>query len=178
MLDVGAAFLANQAMNYLLTGDVPRRTGNRHPNIQPQNVYPCASGHLALAVGNNGQFDNLARVIGRSDLAADPRFATNAARVRNLALLEPVLLDAFATRSADAWQAELDRAGVPASRINSVAEVFAEPQVRHREMVRSLPHASGALVPCVVSPLRFRNTPLEYRNAAPQLGENDRDFKA
>lgn len=177
MLDVGAAFLANQAMNHLLTSKVPVRTGNRHPNIQPQNVYACASGDLALAVGNDRQFTKLAAVIGEPELSSDPRFSTNAERVRNLGKLEPILLAAFGRQPAEVWQVALDAAGVPASRINSVAEVFAEPQVRHRAMVQPLPHASGALVPSVVSPLRFRNAPLEYRNAAPQLGENDRDLK-
>lgn len=177
MLDVGAAFLANQAMNHLLTKAVPQRTGNRHPNIQPQNVYPCASGHLALAVGNDRQFAKLASVIGEPQLAEDARFSTNSARVRNLAALEPKLLAAFGSRPAEDWQEALDAAGVPASRINSVADVFAEPQVRHREMVRPLPHASGALVPTVVSPLRFRNAPLAYGSAAPVLGENDAEFE-
>jgi crotonobetainyl-CoA:carnitine CoA-transferase CaiB-like acyl-CoA transferase len=176
MLDVGTAFLANQAMNHLLTGAVPRRTGNRHPNIQPQNVYRCASGHLALAVGNDRQFVRLAEIVGRPELGTDPRFATNAARVRNLPELEAILLAEFARRPAAAWQEALDAAGVPASRINSVDEVFAEPQVRHRRMVQPLPHASGALVPSVVSPLRFRNAPLAYRNAAPRLGEDNADF--
>ncbi|RHW19243.1 CoA transferase [Sphingomonas gilva] len=176
MLDVGAAFLANQAMNHLLTGAVPRRTGNRHPNIQPQNVYPCREGHLALAVGNDRQFVKLTEALGCAHLGGDPRFATNAARVRNLTELEPLLIDAFAARSAEDWQEALDTAGVPASRINSVADVFAEPQVRHRAMVRQLPHGSGAQVPSVVSPLRFAGAPLAYRNAAPRLGEDDQDL--
>lgn len=173
MLDVGAALLANQAMNHLLTGKVPKRTGNRHPNIQPQNVYRCGEGHLALAVGNDRQFGHLVDVLGLGDLAGDARFATNAARVRNLDALEPLLLAAFATRPAAEWQGALDAAGVPAARINSVGEVFAEPQLRHREMVRALPHASGALVPSVVSPLRFAAAPLAFESAAPQLGEAD-----
>ena len=176
MLDVGTAFLANQAMNHLLTGAVPTRTGNRHPNIQPQNVYACGEGHLALAVGNDRQFANLCKALGRPALADDTRFATNADRVRNLAALEPLLLDAFAERPAAEWQAVLDAAGVPASRINSVAAVFADPQVRHRDMVRQLPHGSGTTVPSVVSPLRFAEAPLAYRNAAPQLGEDDADL--
>ena len=176
MLDVGSAFLANQAMNHLLTGNVPKRTGNRHPNIQPQNVYPCAKGHLALAVGNDRQFAKLAETLGREDLAIDPRFATNAGRVRNINALEPLLIEAFAERDADAWQSALEAAGVPASRINSNADLFAEPQIQHRKMVCPLPHASGALVPSVVSPLRFASASLEYRNAAPRLGEDNAEF--
>lgn len=176
MLDVGTAFLANQATNHLLTGKVPHRSGNRHPNIQPQNVYPCGSGHLALAVGNDRQFSSLAKVIGQPGLASDPRFATNAARVENVALLDSVLIAAFSRRSSEDWQADLDLAGIPASRINSVAEVFSEPQLVHRQMVRELSHSSGTVVPSVVSPLRFRNSPLSYRSAAPRLGEDNADY--
>lgn len=176
MLDVGTAFLANQALNHLLTGKVPARTGNRHPNIQPQNVYPCREGHLALAVGNDRQFVKLCEAIGAADLGSDARFSTNAGRVRHLADLEPLLSAAFARKPAGDWQVALDAAGVPASRINTVADVFAEPQIVHREMMRELPHASGADVPSVVSPLRFAAATLDYRNAAPTLGEDNADY--
>ncbi|OYY92089.1 MAG: CoA transferase [Sphingomonas sp. 28-66-16] len=178
MLDVGTAFLANQAMNHLLTGKVPQRSGNRHPNIQPQNVYPCSDGDLALAVGNDRQFVKLCEVIGRDDLGSDSRFSSNAARVRHLAVLEPMLVDAFSARAAGEWQTLLDAAGVPASRINSVAEALADPQIVHRNMVQRLPHASGGDVPVVVSPLRFERNPIMYRRAAPMLGEDDAVMRA
>ncbi len=172
MLDVQAAFLGNQAMNHLLTGKEPTRTGNRHPNIQPQNVYRCRDAFLALAVGNDGQFRELAAVIGQPELGEDERFKANAGRVRNLALLEPILAAAFSERDAGAWETALDAAGVPAGRINSVGQVLQEPQVVHRQMVRHLPHPRAGTVASVVSPLRFANAPLVFDRAPPLLGEH------
>ena len=98
MLDVQAAFLANQAMNWLVSGNAPKRGGNRHPNIQPQDVFPCADGFFALAVGNDGQFGRLAEILGHPEWTKDERFATNPARVRNHPLLDPLLRAEFASR--------------------------------------------------------------------------------
>ena len=98
MLDVQVAFLANQSMNYLLSHRTPERTGNAHPNIQPQDVFACRDGHIALACGNDGQFARLCEALGIPELAADERFASNAARVRHLATLTSRLSEAFATR--------------------------------------------------------------------------------
>ena len=172
MLDVQAAFLANQGMNHLLTGKEPKRTGNRHPNIQPQNVYRCRDGHIAIAVGNDGQFRALANVLGEPGLADDERFATNGARVRNLPALEAVIDAQLAQQDAGHWEAALDSAGVPAGRINTVGQVFAEPQLIAREMLRELPRDGRPSVPSVVSPMRFRNAPLRFERAPPDLGEH------
>ncbi|NML47606.1 CoA transferase [Ramlibacter sp. G-1-2-2] len=172
MLDVQVATLANQAMNYLVSDKVPRRNGNAHPNIQPQDVYACADGDVILVVGNDGQFAKLCQVFGKSEWAADARFATNAQRVRNIAELSALLREAF-----DAWKREdliaaLDQAGVPCGPINSVAEVFEEPQVKAREMLRRVPHPSGVDVPLVASPMRFDGDALPIRSAPPLLGEH------
>jgi crotonobetainyl-CoA:carnitine CoA-transferase CaiB-like acyl-CoA transferase len=172
MLDVQAAFLANQAMNWLVSGKAPKRGGNRHPNIQPQDVFPCADGFVALAVGNDGQFDRLAKVLGHPEWTADERFATNPARVRNHALLDPLLRAEFASRSRRELIAALDATGVPCSPINTVPEVFAEPQVQHRKMLRKLPHPTAGEVPQVVSPLNFANEPLAFDRAPPLLGQH------
>ena len=172
MLDVQAAFLANQAMNWLASGNAPKRGGNRHPNIQPQDVFPCADGFFALAVGNDGQFGRLAEILGHPEWIKDERFATNPARVRNHPLLDPLLRTEFADRQRHELVAALDAAGVPCSPINTVPEVFAEPQVQHRQMLRKLPHPAAGAVPQVVSPLNFANESLAFDRPPPLLGEH------
>jgi crotonobetainyl-CoA:carnitine CoA-transferase CaiB-like acyl-CoA transferase len=172
MLDVQAAFLANQAMNWLVSGNEPKRGGNRHPNIQPQDVFPCADGFVALAVGNDGQFAKLADILGHPEWSVDERFATNPARVRNHSMLDPLLRAEFAKRSRTELVAALEHDGVPCSPINTVPEVFAEPQLQHRKMLRDLPHPAAGRVPQVVSPLNFANAPLAFDRAPPLLGQH------
>ena len=178
MLDVGAAFLANQATNWLLSGRAPRRGGNRHPNIQPQDVFPCADGQLVLAVGNDGQFRKLCEALGRPGWAEDERFATNAARVRNNPALTPLLAERFRDFERDALMKSLDAAGVPCAPINSIPEVFEDPQIRHREMLRHIPHPVAGSVPQVVSPLRFAENPLRFDRAPPTLGQHTAEVLA
>ena len=175
MLDVSVAMLANQAMNYLVSGAPPVRRGNRHPNIQPQNVYPVADGHIVLAVGNDGQFRKFAEVIGMPELADNPDFATNPGRVENLPALEAILLEALAKNGVDHWVAAFARAGVPSGPINTVDRVFEEPQVQHRKMLRDIPHPLSGDLKQVVSPLNFRNAPLSFDKAPPLLGEHTDD---
>ena len=172
MLDVSVAMLANQAMNYIVSGTPPVRRGNSHPNIQPQNVYPVADGYIVLAVGNDGQFVKFAKTIGHPELSDDPRFATNAARVTNLPELEAVMAKAFATKTIDEWVRLLSSAGVPSGPINTVDRVFADSQVQHREMIRDIPHPLAGHVKQVVSPLNFRNAPLDYNTPPPLLGQH------
>ncbi len=172
MLDVQAAFLANQAMNWLLSGNAPKRGGNRHPNIQPQDVFPCADGFIALAVGNDGQFARLAAVLGHPEWASDERFATNPGRVRNHGELDPLLRAQFAARKRADLVSALEAQGVPCSPINMVPEVFAEPQIQHRRMLRDLPHPKAGRVPQVVSPLNFANAQLSFDRPPPLLGEH------
>ncbi|MCX7375093.1 MAG: CaiB/BaiF CoA-transferase family protein, partial [Alphaproteobacteria bacterium] len=128
MLDVQAAFLSNQAMNWLVGAKVPHRAGNRHPNIQPQDVFPAADGHVVLAVGNDGQFVKLCEAIGRAEWATDPHFIRNADRVRNEAELTPLLAARFRDFTRAELTALLDPAGVPCGPINTVPDVFADPQ--------------------------------------------------
>ncbi len=170
MLDVAVAMLSNQAMNYLLSGQEPVRRGNKHPNIQPQDVFQVADGHIVLAVGNDEQFDRFSAGIGRPELAADPRFATNAARVVNLDALMAVMVPTLKTRTCDEWLEEFNRRNVPCSPINTLSRVFSDPQIAHREMLRHLAHPLSGTVPQVVSPIRLANAPLTFADAPPTLG--------
>lgn len=172
MLDVQAAFLANQSMNYLLSGKPPQRTGNCHPNIQPQDVFACRDGHVALAVGNDAQFIKFCQAIGQPALASDARFAKNAERVRNLAALTEIISAALRTDTMHAWDEKLSAAGVPCAPINKVPDVFNDPQVMHREMLRHVAHPLAGSVPQVVSPLRFTEAPLSFDRAPPLLGQH------
>lgn len=172
MLDVQAAFLANQAMNYLVSGREPHRNGNSHPNIQPQDVYRCRDGFIVLAVGNDGQFAKFGEVLGRPELAVDSRFALNADRVRNLPELSAIIRDALAEQDMDYWVQRLDAAGVPCGPINTVPEVFREPQVVERGLLRQIPHPTAGSVPQVVSPMRFRDAALHFDKAPPLLGQH------
>jgi len=122
MLDVGVSFLANQAMNFLISGKPPRRSGNAHPNIQPQDVFQARDGHLVLAVGNDEQFARLCDVLGREGLAKDERFRTNAGRVRNNAALTPLLAEILATEDRGHWVGGCERAGVPCGPIHTIPE--------------------------------------------------------
>ena len=172
MLDVQAAFLANQAMNWLVGGRAPQRGGNRHPNIQPQDVFPCADGQIVLAVGNDGQFAKLCEAIARPDWARDERFAKNASRVRNSEALSALLAERFRDFAKGELTAALDAAGVPCGPINIVPQVFEDPQVVHRRMLRRLPHPAAGAVPQVVSPMNFAEAPLSFDRAPPLLGQH------
>jgi crotonobetainyl-CoA:carnitine CoA-transferase CaiB-like acyl-CoA transferase len=176
MLDVSVAMLANQAMNYLVGGTVPERKGNRHPNIQPQDVFATADGHLALAVGNDEQFSRFAQTLGRPEWAADERYATNAARVTNLAHLHPLIAECLKQRPLASWLADLGAANVPCGPINTIPMVFEDPQVKHREMLRDLHHPLAGTINQVVSPMRFAHAPLEFRRAPPLLGEHTEEI--
>jgi crotonobetainyl-CoA:carnitine CoA-transferase CaiB-like acyl-CoA transferase len=178
MLDVQAAFLANQAMNWLVGGKIPHRAGNRHPNIQPQDVFPVSDGYIVLAVGNDGQFVKLCEAIERPDWATDPRFIRNADRVRHEHELTPLLTTRFADFTRAALIARLDAAGVPCGPINTVPDVFAEAQVQHRQMLRHLPHPLAGTVPQVVSPIRMQDSPLSFDRAPPTLGQHTREVLA
>jgi crotonobetainyl-CoA:carnitine CoA-transferase CaiB-like acyl-CoA transferase len=175
MLDVQAAFLANQSMNYLMSGRAPGRTGNSHPNIQPQDVFRCSDGYVALAVGNDGQFAKFCEAIGQPTLAGDDRFAKNADRVRNLSALMTIITEALQADTMQAWDQRLSAAGVPCAPINTVPGVFDDPQIVHRQMVRQLPHPIAGTVPQVVSPLRFTEAPLSFDRPPPLLGQHTTD---
>ena len=172
LLDTQVAFLANQAMNYLATGESPGRLGNAHPNIVPYQTFRTRDGDIILACGNDNLFAKFCDVAGRRALAVDPRFATNAKRVENRAELTRLLADVFATRTTREWVDALEDAGVPNGPINTIEQVFAEPQVIARGMRIELPHPTAGKVPLVASPMRFTGTPLEFKVPPPTLGQH------
>jgi crotonobetainyl-CoA:carnitine CoA-transferase CaiB-like acyl-CoA transferase len=170
LLDTQVAVLANQAMNYLVTGVAPQRLGNAHPNIVPYQVFAASDGHIIVAVGNENQYARLCEVIGRPDLASDEHFATNAARVNNRDELIAALGGIFLMRTMRQWLDALERAGVPCGPINTIADVFADPQVQARGMRLDLPHPALGSVPSVANPIKYSATPISYRSAPPMLG--------
>ena len=174
LLDVQIASLANQTMNYLTTGISPVRMGNAHPNIVPYQDFPTSDGAMILAVGNDSQFAKLALVAGHPEWAAAPSFATNKARVANREAFVAAFTAVSLTRTTRDWIAALEAAGVPCGPINTLADVFADPQVVARGMAISMEHASGATVPLVANPIRMSKTPPEYRTAPPVLGQDTR----
>lgn len=178
MLDVSVACLANQAMNHLVSGATPVRRGNKHPNIQPQDVFGVADGHIVVAVGNDQQFRRFAEAVGRPEWAEDPRYATNVERVRNLDVLHPMICELLAARPLAHWLEAFGARDVPCGPINTVPMVFADPQVRHREMLRELPHPLAGTVPQVVSPMRFANAPLAFDRPPPLLGQHTAEILA
>lgn len=172
LLDVQIACLANQASNYLAGGQVPRRMGNAHPNIVPYQAFPTADGDIILAVGNDGQFAKFCVVAGHPEWSSDERFASNAQRVANRAVLVPLLRQATVMRSSADWIAALEAAGVPCGPINRIDEVFADPQVIARGLQISLPHTLAGQVPLVANPIRLSGSPVAYQRPPPLLGEH------
>ena len=172
LLDTQVGWLANQAMNYLIGGKVPRRTGAQHPNLVPYQPFPTADGFVIIAVGNDGQFQRLCATAGCPELAQDPRFRSNPDRIVNRKPLVDALEKVTPSRSSAEWMRLLNDANVPCGPINTIAGVFEDPQVRHRGMQIELDHALGVKVPGVASPMKFSSTPVEYLKAPPMLGED------
>jgi len=172
LLDVQVACLANQAMNYLVSGTAPKRMGNAHPNIVPYQDFPTADGDMVLAIGNDAQFARFCEIAGRPEWASDERFATNAARVAQRQTLIPLLRQTTVMRTTAEWMAALEEAGVPCGPINDLAAVFADPQVTARGLQLQLPHALGGTAPQVANPIHLSATPVDYRRAPPTLGQD------
>ncbi|MBX3580512.1 MAG: CoA transferase [Rhizobiaceae bacterium] len=178
LFDTQISVLANQNLNYLVSGKSPVQMGNAHPNIAPYEVLPVADGHFILAVGNDGQFQKFCRVVGLDALAQAPDFATNAARVANRVSLREKIVGALAAFERDALLAQLDAAGVPASPINTIGEMFADPQVMARGMRMDLADDHGNRLPSVRSPMVMTATPLAYGRPSPRLGEHTAEILA
>lgn len=180
LLDSMVGMLANQAMNYLVSGSVPTRMGSAHPNIVPYQPFAIRGGELMLAVGNDAQFARLCVVLDLPQLAEDPRLATNAQRVQHREALVPLLADAMARRSRGELLAVLEAQGIPAGPINDLAEVFADPQVRHRglRIEMSDAEAEGGTLPGVRTPMLFSASPLALARRSPRLGEHTAEVHA
>lgn len=172
LLDTQVAMLANVGANYLVSGATPQRAGNAHPNIVPYQVFEVADGHIVLAVGNDAQFGRFCAIAGCPELADDPRFRRNAERVRHRETLVPLLAERLRGRPRHAWLEALEAAGVPCGPINDVSEVFADPQVRARDMTVTLPHAHHSGLQLVASPIKLSATPVRYHRPPPLLGEH------
>ncbi|TCV65596.1 crotonobetainyl-CoA:carnitine CoA-transferase CaiB-like acyl-CoA transferase [Neorhizobium sp. R1-B] len=172
LLDVQAGVLANQNMNYLVSGKAPKRLGNAHPNISPYEVVPTEDGHLILAIGNDGQFRRLCRILAIEAVADDERFSTNKARVANRdEVRRLVLAQTGKWKKADLLAACGENA-VPAGPINSIQEMFDDPQIKARGLRIDLEAADGTVIPGVRSPIVLSETPLAYHRPSPALGEH------
>lgn len=180
LLDSMLGVMANQNLNYLVSGEVPTRMGTAHPNLVPYQVFAVADGHVMLAVGNDAQFRKACGVLERGDLADDPRYATNRGRVEHRATLVADLGTAFARRTRAAVLDGLEAAGVPAGPINTLADIYADPQVAHRGMRLSLaaPGLAGGSVPGVRTPLTFSDAQLALARPSPMLGEHTDEVRA
>lgn len=172
LLDTQVAMLANLSLNYLVSGKVPQRAGNAHQNIMPYNVFRVADGHIILAIGNDAQFASFCKLAGYAALAENPRYATNADRIRNREALTTELTGILAGRSKRAWSELLDPAGIPCGPIHDLEEVFADPHVVARQMQRHMDHPLADSIPTVAHPVRYSETDADYRLPPPLLGQH------
>tara|TARA_R110002094_G_scaffold2532_2_gene10239 strand:- start:1003 stop:2214 length:1212 start_codon:yes stop_codon:yes gene_type:complete len=177
LLDVQVATLANQGMNYLASGKTPGRLGNAHPNIVPYQAFATADGHIILAVGNDSQFVKFCELAGQPGLAFHPDFASNRTRVENRADLTPIIELLMSKQSSNWWLEKLAECGVPCGPINTLEQVFADPQVRHRQMQITLNHPDAGAVPSIANPIRFSATPVQYPSAPPTLGQHSQQLQ-
>jgi len=172
LLDTMTGVLANQALNYFVSGDSPQRVGNAHMNVSPYAVFPCSDGWFILAVGNDGQYQRFCAALGLAELGADPRYATNEGRIEHRDPLFAAIREATAQHPRDWLLNTLEQAGVPAGPINTVAQAFADPQVVHRGMQLTLDR-NGQPLPGLRTPIRFSDASLALDRAAPMLGQDD-----
>lgn len=178
LLDVQSAVLANQNMNYLISGRAPQRLGNAHPNISPYEVVPTADGYLILAIGNDGQFRRLCVILGIDAVASEDRYATNKARVAHRDDVRRLV----SAETAKWPKAELlkacEQSAVPAGAINTIEEMFADPQIQARGLRIDLTDKAGTVIPGVRTPILLSETPLDYRQPSPRLGEHQQEILA
>jgi crotonobetainyl-CoA:carnitine CoA-transferase CaiB-like acyl-CoA transferase len=172
LLDVQVATLANQGMNFLATGTNPQRYGNEHPNIVPYQTFATQDGSIILAIGNDEQFVKFCHLAQCSSLAEDARFATNAQRVTHREILIPLLASKLAAHKSQWWLNQLESIAVPCGPVNTLQDVFEHPQIKHREMVRTVTNKHGEAVDTIASPINLSATPLQYHSAPPDLGQD------
>ena len=175
LLDTQVAVLANQALNFLVGGKAPKRLGNAHPNIVPYQTFATADGFIIIAVGNDRQFREYVKIAGVPELAEDQRFLTNRDRVGNREALIALLVEPMKRRKTAEWIAALEAAAVPCGPINTIDQVFADPQVKARGLDVRLAREDGTQTPGVANPVRFSTTPVEYSKAPPALGNATED---
>jgi len=173
MLDTHVAWLANQGMNYLATGENPERLGNQHPNIVPYQVFPTADGYIVLSIGNDPTFKRFCEGFGLQHMQDDPRFTTNAARVGNRQLVTDTLTPVMQAHPTAWWVERLETLKIGCGPINTLKDVFADPQVQARNAVVHMPHAASPDgVRVIANPVRLSETPADYRRPPPVLGQH------
>ena len=174
LLDTQVAWLANEGVNYLVSGVVPERLGNEHPNIVPYKRFDTADGEVVLAAGNDGQFQKWCSFAGADELASDARFLTNPLRVQNREALYPLMVPFFKAKKTSEWVDGLAGLGVPCGPVNTIDQVFEEPQIQHRNMRIELPHhqSGSGTVPLLGNPIKMTATPPNYQCAPPTLGQH------
>lgn len=179
LLDSVVAWLANVGSNYLISGELPKRYGNAHPNIVPYEPFKTKDGtYIALGVGNDRQWQEFCKIANLEHLASDPRFATNPQRVLHRDELIPIVAEKMLERTSDEWLQELERHKIPCGPINTLDRVFADPQVRAREMVAEVPHPTAGSVKLVASPMKLSDTPCRIDRHPPLLGEHTEEVLA
>lgn len=172
LMDTQMSWLANQALNYLISGQCPTRTGAQHPNLAPYQPFKTKDGYVIIAIGNDGQFQRFCREAGCEPLAQDTRFRTNPDRIVNRKPLIEALEKVMFSRTSAEWMRSLGAVSVPCGPINTIEQAFDDPQVRHRGLRIDLPHPLAGKVPGVGNPIKFSEAQLEYRKAPPLLGED------
>jgi crotonobetainyl-CoA:carnitine CoA-transferase CaiB-like acyl-CoA transferase len=172
LLDVQVATLANQAMNFLASGQNPQRLGNAHPNIVPYQAFQTADSFIILAIGNDAQFERFCTLANHAELAADERFQKNGNRVEHRDTLIPVVIDIMQAETTDWWLQQLNQKGIPCGPINQLDQVFSDPQVQHRGLQLALDHPIAGKVASVKNPINLSATPLAYDKTAPTLGQH------
>lgn len=173
LLDSQVAWLVNEGLNYLTSGEVPVRRGNGHPNIVPYQVFETSDGHFFLAAGNDSQFQRFCVFAGVPELADDPRFATNSQRLHNREELIPMLADVIRKQPRAHWLSGMEEAGVPAGPVNTLDQVFADPQIQAREMRIHMDHPqSSAGVDLIGNPINLSETPVTHRRSPPYMGQH------
>jgi formyl-CoA transferase len=177
LLDSVVAWLANVGSNYLVSGELPKRYGNAHPNIVPYQPFLTRDDtYIALAVGNDLQWQKFCQLAGLDDLAHDPRFATNPERVKNRNALIPLVAQAMRARPAQEWLTELGKLRIPCGPINTFDKVFSDPQLLFRGMLAEVPHPTAGAVKMVASPMKLSQTPCDINRHPPLLGEHTEEI--
>jgi formyl-CoA transferase len=173
LLETTMSLLSNVSSNYLISGEEAQRFGNGHPNIVPYQAFQTQDGYVVVSCGNDRLYQSLCHLLGREDLATDPRFASNPQRVRNRQELVPVLQEEFLNRKTDEWLPELRAAGIPCGPINTVSQIFNDPHIQARGFIWECEHPTAGRIKLSGSPIHLSETPARLYKAPPLLGEDD-----
>jgi len=176
LFEAAVSLLGNVSSNHLISGEEAPRLGNGHPNIVPYQAFHTRNGYIVVSCGNDQLYQTFCKLLGREELATDPRFATNPLRVRNRKELIPILQELFLERETDDWLAELRAAGIPCGLINTISQVFKDEQIRTRGFVWECDHPTAGKIKLTGSPIHLSETPTRLYKAPPLLGEDNETF--